>query len=569
MYLKAVFCLLGVLALKTNASRRVDTSPVVTTVQGALRGSVIKSRLGRSIYSFRGVRFAEPPVGNRRFQPPVPLESWQGIRNATEDGASCPQPESTYFVPTSEDCLFLNVFTTKLPAGHHNPNRAVMVYFHPGGFYGQTGHSKLFGPQYIMDHDIVLVITNYRLGALGFLSTGDDVLPGNYGMKDQVATLLWVKQNIAAFGGNPESVTIAGYSAGSISVMLHMVSPMSEGLFHQGIAMSGSSFPKQISEFNPFPLASRQAALLNCPTDTSQHIKDCLLKKDAQEIASSLFGLTEWANEPISSYFPVIERVTRGERFLEANSTDLFLSGKFAQVPLITGMTKDEFSYKALPVILNSSWAEDMENNFDYVAPIAFGYERDTERSRVISQELKRVFLKDQPLTNASLSDLGDLFSDAIIRFPEDIASKLISRLSSAPLYYYRFSYQGRYSTVYRPQTSIPYGVVHHDDQMYLFFMSAIVPYFTPEDPETKIVERQTKMWANFIQTGNPTPEKSDLFDNVIWQALTPTKLAYLDINSHLKMKEGLLQERMAVWERLFPLPTLPQSSNNNSQKKG
>ncbi|PNF24245.1 Esterase FE4 [Cryptotermes secundus] len=516
-----VLVALVALSLKSSASQPHDTSPLVTTVHGVLRGSVIQSRLGRPIYSFRGVRFAQPPVGNLRF---------------------------------------------KLPEKQHNPERPVMVFFHPGGFYGLTAHSKAYGPEYLLDQDIVLVTTNYRIGALGFLSTGDRVLPGNYGMKDQVATLQWVKQNIAAFGGNPDSVTIAGYSAGSISVMLHMVSPMSRGLFHRGIAMSGSAFRGAYYELDVLSLAKRQAALLNCPVDSSQQIKNCLMKKEAQEIASSLRGLIEWGNSPVIG--PVIEPASGPERFLEAHPAKLFLSGKFVEVPLITGMTKDEFSYSALPVILNSSWAEDMDKNFDTVAPIVFIYERNTERSRMISRELRKFYLKDQPLTNASLSSLGELISDAAVGFPEDKASKIISHVSRAPLYYYRFSYQGRYSTVYRPQTNIPYGVVHHDDQMYLFFISALFPAFKPEDPETKIVERQTKMWANFVQTGNPTPQKSDVLDNVIWRQLTPRNLAYLDMGSHLEMREGLYKERMAVWERLFPLATFPQSPNHNSHRK-
>ncbi|PNF14266.1 hypothetical protein B7P43_G07079 [Cryptotermes secundus] len=223
--------------------------------------------------------------------------------------------------------------------------------------------------------------------------------------------------------------------------------------------MSGSSFLDSFFEKNRLAFAKKQSALLNCPTYTSQEIKDCLMKKGAQEIASSLNRLAEWGPEPVTTYIPVIEPDVIAERFLEADPTELFLSGKFAKVPLITGITKDGVSHKALSVILNSSLAEDMDNNFDTVAPIAFFYERNTERSHIISQELRKFYLKGQHLTNTSLSDLGELFTDAIIGFPEDRASTVISHLSGAPLYYYKFSYQGRYSSVYRPHTNIPYGM--------------------------------------------------------------------------------------------------------------
>lgn len=160
-------------------------------------------------------------------QDPVPIEKWENVLNATLDGPSCPQPTTD---PISEDCLILNIYSTKLPkTSSDNPKRPVIVYFHSGGFYSVSSVSFWTGPQYFMDQDIVLVTVNYRLGSLGFLSTGDKESPGNYGLKDQVEALKFVKNNIAAFGGDPNSVTIAGYSAGAFSVTLHLLSPLSQG----------------------------------------------------------------------------------------------------------------------------------------------------------------------------------------------------------------------------------------------------------------------------------------------------------------------------------------------------
>nr|CAH7758726.1 unnamed protein product [Callosobruchus chinensis] len=135
----------------------------------------------------------------------------------------CPQP--TAGDPVSEDCLMVNVYSTKV----RNPKRPVIVFIHAGGYYSVGSTSTWAGPNYYLDQDIVLVTINYRLATLGFLSTGTKEAPGNNGMKDQVEALRWIKHNIASFGGDPDSVTIQGYSAGGFSVILHMISPMSQG----------------------------------------------------------------------------------------------------------------------------------------------------------------------------------------------------------------------------------------------------------------------------------------------------------------------------------------------------
>ncbi|KAK1130320.1 hypothetical protein K0M31_018456 [Melipona bicolor] len=170
------FCMSG-LAI---AQQTAEEQPLVTAPIGKIRGSVFTTRLGRKIYSFRGIRYGEPPIGEQRFQPPIPANDWRNIFDATEEGPSCPHPGGKIM---SEDCLRLNVYTTKLPHKHENVSRPVMIFIHPGGFYGFSGQSANFGPQYLLDKDIVLVTINYCLGILGFLNTGESLAPGNMGLK--------------------------------------------------------------------------------------------------------------------------------------------------------------------------------------------------------------------------------------------------------------------------------------------------------------------------------------------------------------------------------------------------
>lgn len=204
------------------------------------------------------------------------MKPWNETFDATDDGPICVQYTTDPSINMVEDCLRLNVYTKSASSGR---NRAVLIYFHPGGFYELSSQSKtVAGPEYLLDHDIVLVTANYRLGILGFLSTGTADAPGNNGLKDQVMVMKWVQENIEQFGGNPNSVTLMGYSAGAMSNTLHMVSPMSQGLFHRVIIMSGSASAQWSIPSDQLDLAKKQARLLNCSDESVKSIMECLQK---------------------------------------------------------------------------------------------------------------------------------------------------------------------------------------------------------------------------------------------------------------------------------------------------
>ncbi|XP_023312047.1 venom carboxylesterase-6-like [Anoplophora glabripennis] len=551
-----VCCILALFAVGEGnevKSKHVTENPVVTTPLGQIRGSLMTSRLGKTINAFRGIRYAKPPVDELRFQPPVPVEKWGGVYDATKDGFLCPQPSTS---PVSEDCLIVNVYSTQLPRGSENPKRPVIVHIHPGGYYSATSVSYWAGPQYYMDQDIVLVTFNYRLGSLGFLSTGDKEAPGNNGLKDQVVLLKWVKQNIEAFGGDPNSVTIQGCSAGSWSVILHMVSPLSQGLFHKGVSMSGTPVGAWMLPHNQLEIAKKQARIVGCPDDTSANIIKCLKTKPFKELGDSLFQFREFGYDPVLIWSPVIEDDFGQTRFLTAHPIDLIQSGKFQNVPFITGITTDEFGYYAFNVVNNETLTKQINKDFYKIAPIAFIYERDTNRSKIVSEGVKKSYLHDKPVDQSQFTALANLYSDAIVGFSVNRAAKLISQYSSENVYYYRFSYQGRYSHFYLPDSNntTPYGVVHHDDLIYLFYISKLFPWFNATSPEVEMVEKLTTLYANFAKTGNPTPTSTDKLDSVKWEPFTLKDQKYLDIGKKLIMNEKLYEERYAEWEKLYPL---------------
>jgi bile salt-stimulated lipase len=224
-----------------NLFRILPESPktyaVVDTTSGRLQGVEESSDSSHKYFAFKGIPYAEPPVGELRFRNPVPHRGWSGLRKALEYGEKC-CTKGMYGLlgGGQEDCLFLNVFSPNLKG-----NLPVMFWIHGGSFLYGDGSSLLFGPELLVRENVVIVTFNYRLSVFGFLSTEDKHAQGNYGLKDIVLALKWVKQNIKNFGGDPDNITAFGQSAGAMSVHLMLMSKMSQGLFHKAIMMSGTA----------------------------------------------------------------------------------------------------------------------------------------------------------------------------------------------------------------------------------------------------------------------------------------------------------------------------------------
>lgn len=236
------------------------SAEIVEIDNGEVEGTTLNSRLGRTFHAFMGIPYAEPPTGNLRFQAPVPVTSWAGVLSATSYGPMCHQiPRTVTTIEMSEDCLQINVFSPDL-----NGSLPVIVYVFGGGFVYGSGIEQ-GRPENLMDRDVVVANFNYRLGALGFLALGTAEVPGNAAMKDQVLALQWIQRNIASFGGNPNSVTIVGLSAGGVSVTGHMISRMAQGLFHRVISISGAIASRRSRSTDTGLDAARRLALsLNC-----------------------------------------------------------------------------------------------------------------------------------------------------------------------------------------------------------------------------------------------------------------------------------------------------------------
>src|SRR5271166_124257 len=311
---------------KRRPCRRVPTSgsasPIVRTESGLVRGADVAG-----VDSFLGLPYAAPPTGNLRWRPPQPAASWSGVRDATQSGPSCPQATThNPFLPPgsiSEDCLYLNVYTPTVRPGGDRP---VLVWIHGGGLV-QDGARNYDGTKLAAAGAVVVTI-NYRLGALGFLAhpalaSRPGGAAGNYGLMDQQAALRWVQRNIAQFGGDPHNVTIAGQSAGGLSVLAQLVSPGARGLFQRAIVQSGAFALTQQ------PLAAAEAAgekfatAVGCADQTAQ----CLRSVPVSDLVNS-FGVE-------------IPGVVDGSVLTQSIGTAI-AHGQFARVAILNGITHDE-----------------------------------------------------------------------------------------------------------------------------------------------------------------------------------------------------------------------------------
>ncbi|XP_055370966.1 juvenile hormone esterase-like [Condylostylus longicornis] len=508
-------------------------------------GKILTTEEGKDFFAFRGIPYAKPPIGERRFKDPEPYGEWEGLLDARKDRNLCPQNMYNEFNLTmSEDCLTLNVYTKSL-----EDNKPVLVYIHGGGFKYGTGNSLIYNPKYLLDEDIVFVIFNYRLGPFGFLSTDSKEATGNFGFKDQVLVLKWVRDNIKGFGGNPDLITLIGHSAGAISATLHMASPMSKNLFHRVIALSASSTHHWKGQNSH--LTQTLAESVNCPVNDSKELVECLRKKPWEDIIEAC---SKWDENGLADleWNVELEKDFGQEQFINENPSVLYRNGNFFKIPVIIGTTRDEFADQGHKIILDTYLLNEFNENFNKVAPNCLGYNySDVEESKTISERLRDFYFKDQRIGVVTETNLSNLFSDALINHGVHRFVQLASQ--HIDVYFYRFDYKGRYTCSYSKSYGEPFYVYHGDILFYLFVYPYCAPEFKKEDPEYLVMKKFIKFLKNFAQSGNPNGDKSK-DDESYWTPSTKENIKTYYINEISKVDEPPYQDRLTLWDELFPI---------------
>jgi len=534
----------SILYLCSLVSSQTD-QPIIATPQGQVQGVTLTNNNGLTYYGFRGIPYGQPPTGVRRFMRTVPADPWTGVLDASVPPPVCYQfgDDASDRIGT-EDCLYLNVYIPELPEAS-TEDRSVMVWFYGGAFQTGYANESSFGSGKLMGYDVITVTVNFRSGALGFLSTADDVIPGNQALWDQVQSLRWIQENIAAFGGDPDSVTIFGQSSGAMSVSSLFVSPQTKGLFHAVIAESGSQILPFTYQPNPLPFAKTLAAHLNCSTDNTSLMLPCLQSVSVETLYDAQ---GEFDAVPIASplyFIPVLDpQVADG--LLPDEPMNLIKNEQYNMVPYMSGLTQNEGLGFALGIMLSGvHFDRDFVNNSLSQLVMNFTFLTGDKLEQVTSLVYDEYFSDiDFDNTTAIGEGVSAVISDTIFNTGHFQMMTLLPKGDDYPsVYSYLFSYHGEYMGLPR------FGdTIHGDELVYIFDVAADNGGIL--DAQDNITsERILTFWTTFAKTGNPNPTSSDVI-SVTWDAVTSSdSVPYINLDSELTMEENFRSDRMEFWQ--------------------
>src|ERR1700733_6668219 len=469
-----VFAAAIVSALALASSLGAQTPKPVRTEAGLVQGTD-----DHGIAVYLGVPFAAPPTGERRWRAPEPVAPWTGIRQADKFAPGCVQSPlinralGLEPVPTSEDCLYLNVWT---PAKSSRDRLAVMVWIYGGGFTSGATSIPQYNGAKLASKGVVLVSVGYRLGQFGFLahpelSAENHGHSGNYGLLDQIAGLQWVKRNIAAFGGDPSRVTIFGESAGGISVSMLAASPLAKGLFQGAISESGGNFA-------PARQASEGGEYMDSLATAEKDGVALLAKLGATSIADARTRSAEVVlkNSPpgLAGSWPIFDGyVLLGDQY------KLYEAGRYNDSRGLIGTNSDEGAL-FVPSITAAAYQKDIRSNYgEYADKILSAYPGGSDAE--------------------ALRSARDLLRDTTFAWPTWAWARLQSKTGKGKAYVYYFTHRPPYPEA--PQFK-SWGAAHGGEIAYVF------GNFTSAMPATAadraVSEEMSSYWVNFAKTGDP-----------------------------------------------------------------
>uniref|UniRef100_A0A8C6MNG8 Carboxylic ester hydrolase n=1 Tax=Mus spicilegus TaxID=10103 RepID=A0A8C6MNG8_MUSSI len=526
-----------------------SASPIRNTHTGQVKGSLVHLKdTDIAVHTFLGIPFAKPPVGPLRFAPPEAPEPWSGVRDGTSHPNMCLQNDNLMGsedlkmmnlilppISVSEDCLYLNIY---VPAhAHEGSNLPVMVWIHGGAL--TVGMASMYdGSMLAATEDVVVVAIQYRLGVLGFFSTGDQHAKGNWGYLDQVAALRWVQQNIVHFGGNPDRVTIFGESAGGTSVSSHVVSPMSQGLFHGAIMESGVAVLPDLISSSSEMVHRIVANLSGCAAVNSETLMRCLRGKNEAEMLA------------INKVFKIIPGVVDGE-FLPKHPQELMASKDFHPVPSIIGINNDEYGW-ILPTIMDP--AQKIEEITRKTLPDVL---KSTALKMMLPPECSDLLMEEYMEDIEDPKTLQIQFTEMMEDFMFVIPSLQVAyfQRSHAPVYFYEFQHQSSFLKDVRP----PHVNADHGDEVPFVFGSFFWGMKLNLTEEEKLLNRRMmKYWANFARHGNPNSESLPY-----WPVFDHDE-QYLQLNIQPAVGQFQKARKLQFWTKTLPrkIEELKRSQN-------
>ncbi|CAJ0582131.1 unnamed protein product, partial [Mesorhabditis spiculigera] len=505
---------------------------VVTTKYGKLRGQIVKSQNGSTIYQFLGVPFAKAPIGTLRFEKPVFPDAWSDTRDAIKFEKTCLACKKNYSPSGAEDCLYLNIWTSS----YEKSSSPVLVYIHGGSYY--MGSAQSMRPEagaFYASQGIVVVSIAYRLGHWGFLTLNDTTISPNLGLWDQNLALQWVKENIGAFGGNNQRVTIWGDSAGAASVSQHALSKHSTELFHQAIQLSGSAQAAFARGTNT--IASSRELIQKVGCKTADDKKKCLQGKKVDEFFNVDGQELELCIIPALAY-PQFSPIYDGIFFEEGaiSPTDL--------KPTIIGFAEKE----GRAFTLNNPWApwalkvnatapEYQKREFmKYIKQwiTVTGYNADEKEAA--EKDIFNFYAKTKNATGNQffIEQYVRTFSDFMFNIP-GIREAFTKQQAGANLYVFLLEH-------FRPNWPKDYpaqGSTHSDQYPYTILCNDIK--YTEDDLTVKWLLQEA--FVQFVKTGNPSTDMMEWLE-------FDTYFSYLSLKPEPEMEAGLFLESFRFWSK-------------------
>ncbi|XP_042195188.1 LOW QUALITY PROTEIN: cholinesterase [Callorhinchus milii] len=538
---------------------------VVQTSAGRIRGKTMRVLSGK-VTAYLGIPYAEPPIGQLRFAKPVPSKPWTNVREVTKYSNTCYQNVSNseskalwekIWSPNtelSENCLYLNLWVPS-----PRPKKAaVMVWIHGGAFMSGSSSLLVYNGRFLSHTQKVIVVSmNYRLGVFGFLALpGNSDVPGNMGLFDQRLALQWVHDNIAAFGGNPKSVTLFGQSAGAASINMHLIASQSSSLFHRVIMQSGSSntpwaFVKSVD-------AKHRAAAfgkrIGCPYSSDAEFLSCLRGKSAYDVLC--YSLADPQSNLLSQV--IFLPVATGDFFTE--KAEMLMQQKIVEKKqILQGTNRDEATY--------------------FLAMGGPGFSKDTESvigRKDFVKAVKWILPENTVLTvdDIECEYIDEKDEDSTINYRDAVASMAADSLFVCPMKQFANKYAGQGNKVYSYLFNhLPpagawqkwMGVMHGYEIVFVFGMP-FNKFGKWTQAEEVLSKNMMNYWSTFARTGNPIGQE---VTTVKWPVYTQLKQQYIILNAkRLEVKKSFESKRVTSGIKRFPNSSRAEINETEEQWK-
>ncbi|KAK3925052.1 Acetylcholinesterase [Frankliniella fusca] len=547
---------------------------VVMTKKGRVRGVTLRAATGKEVDAWLGIPYAQKPIGPLRFRHPRPVDSWDvtghEIYNATKQPNSCVQIIDTLFgdfpgatmwnpnTPLNEDCLYVSVHAPR----PRPRNAAVMVWVFGGGFYSGTSTLDVYDPSILVSEERVIVVSmQYRVASLGFLFFDTTDVPGNAGLFDQLMALQWVHDNIHAFGGNPNNITLFGESAGAVAVSIHLLSPLSRNLFSQAIMESGSPTA-------PWAIISREESILRglrlaeavgCPNPTRGNLPAvirCLRNTSAETLVEKEWGTLGICEFP---FVPVIDG-----SFLDEMPQKSLATRNFKKTNILMGSNTEEGYYFILYYLTELFRKEEdvyvSRDDFLMAVRELNPYVNPVARQAIVFEYTDWLNPDDSTRNRDALDKMvGDYHFTCNVN---EFAHRYAETGNNVYMYYFK------HRSLNNPWPSWT-GVMHADEINYVFG-EALNPKLKYHPLEAELSKRMMRYWANFAKTGNPSMSEDGSWTSTYWPVHTAYGREYLTLDTNsTETGRGPRLKQCAFWKKYLPQLIAATSNMHSSECSG